>query len=513
LQKDSVPSVTLELKGMPEFSEIPFRESRNFYVMASLKAPFYEETNRAPIDLVTVIDRSGSMSGEKISLVHETLKFVVKQLKATDRLGFVAYDNEVNVPLPLTEMTSQGKEKALAAINGITARGSTNLCGGLLKGLELIEQRTRSNEVTAILLCTDGLTNCGLQTTEDIIHAMCDTKWGRGAQEKAANDPPLQYQQKSQQQQQLKKFGTTPQQSFTLMSPSAKSFQVSPELTYRGPTIHTFGFGSDHSVDLLKAIADKANGVYFFVENPDKIPDAFADCLGGLLSVVAQNINFTFEAEGNVTITKVLTKFKTVEEMPQKRFTVTLGDIQSEEEKDILAEIKLPALPAVNNNVPIVKLSLTYFNVLTSKQEDKMATITVNRPEKVSSTQMVTAKEIDKQRNRLIAADAMTEAKKLGDANKYAEAREILDKAINQIKASVSANETFVQELIQSLNLAKDGLKDSRQYAAYGTYALATMSTAHYQQRATTTAPSYQTTNRRRLQMSYYSSPPDKNQS
>jgi len=42
--------------------------------------------NSAPIDVVTVIDRSGSMGGDKIALVKETLGFVVKQLKATDRI-------------------------------------------------------------------------------------------------------------------------------------------------------------------------------------------------------------------------------------------------------------------------------------------------------------------------------------------------------------------------------------------------------------------------------------------
>ncbi len=71
------------------------------------------------------------------------------------------------------------------------------------------------------------------------------------------------------------------------------------------------------------------------------IPDAFADCLGGLLSVVGQNIDVAFEATNGVTIKKLKTKFKVTEKVAGKSYTVTVGDIQSEEEKDLLCDISL----------------------------------------------------------------------------------------------------------------------------------------------------------------------------
>lgn len=72
------------------------------------------------------------------------------------------------------------------------------------------------------------------------------------------------------------------------------------------------------------------------------IPDAFADCLGGLLSVVGQNIDVSFEATNGVTIKKLKTKFKVTEKTAGQSYTVTVGDIQSEEEKDLLCEISVP---------------------------------------------------------------------------------------------------------------------------------------------------------------------------
>ena len=55
-------------------------------------------------------------------------------------------------------------------------------------------------------------------------------------------------------------------------------------------SVFTFGYGADHNQDMLRAISDAGRGVYYFVDEIDDVPTAFADCLGGLLSVVGQNI-------------------------------------------------------------------------------------------------------------------------------------------------------------------------------------------------------------------------------
>jgi uncharacterized protein YegL len=80
--------------------------------MASLKAPTFKSDNRSPLDLVCVVDRSGSMRGEKINLVKETLQFVVSQLKSTDRMGIVVYDDRVKVSLVVTSMDDAGKVRS-----------------------------------------------------------------------------------------------------------------------------------------------------------------------------------------------------------------------------------------------------------------------------------------------------------------------------------------------------------------------------------------------------------------
>jgi len=50
--------------------------------MATMRAPLYEPQFRSAVDIVAVIDRSGSMSGIKLDLVRKTLLFVIDQCKS-----------------------------------------------------------------------------------------------------------------------------------------------------------------------------------------------------------------------------------------------------------------------------------------------------------------------------------------------------------------------------------------------------------------------------------------------
>jgi len=56
----------------------------------------------------------------------------------------------------------------------------------------------------------------------------------------------------------------------------------------RQTCVFTFGYGSEHDANMLRAIADAGSGLFYHINNVDCIPDSFCDCLGGLLSVAAQ---------------------------------------------------------------------------------------------------------------------------------------------------------------------------------------------------------------------------------
>lgn len=121
-----------------------------------------------------------------------------------------------------------------------------------------------------------------------------------------------------------------------------------------------------------------------------------------------------FEAKEGTTIKKVLTKYKITEVKPGVHYTVNLGDIQSEvgspmwgayfvqEQRDILASLLFgPLKEEENTPKPVVTISLSYFNVITSTLESESKDATVSRPEKPSA-QKAPPKEIDLQRNRIM---------------------------------------------------------------------------------------------------------------
>jgi hypothetical protein len=57
--------------------------------------------------------------------------------------------------------------------------------------------------------------------------------------------------------------------------------------------VHTFGFGPHHDSQLLSDIAEAGNGTYYYIEGEASIPEAFADALGGLLSVAVRCCSLT----------------------------------------------------------------------------------------------------------------------------------------------------------------------------------------------------------------------------
>jgi hypothetical protein len=112
-------------------------EAGDVEAVISVVAPPIPATTRAPLRLVAVLDKSGSMRGDKLGLLTQTMLFMLRNLSERDALGLVAYDTEVSVLAPLTHCTASGRRRLEAALNRLRAGTQTNLSGGLLEGLDL----------------------------------------------------------------------------------------------------------------------------------------------------------------------------------------------------------------------------------------------------------------------------------------------------------------------------------------------------------------------------------------
>ncbi|TVU48415.1 hypothetical protein EJB05_08051 [Eragrostis curvula] len=164
LQSDTVDehnTVTgsVEMKTYSEFPAIQESVTKEvFSILIHLKAPkaSHSASTRAPLDLVTVLDVSGSMAGDKISLLKHAMSFVIQTLGPNDRLSVITFSSTARRLFPLRRMTLTGRQQALQAVSSLVASGGTNIADGLRKGAKVIEDRRLKNPVCSIILLSDG---------------------------------------------------------------------------------------------------------------------------------------------------------------------------------------------------------------------------------------------------------------------------------------------------------------------------------------------------------------------
>ena len=125
-----------------------------------LKGYEVDANQRPAANLVFLVDVSGSMmSSDKLPLLKSGLKLLVQQLRAQDRVSLVVYAGSTGLVLEPTPGDQKGK--ILAALEGLTAGGSTNGGAGIRLAYAMAEQAHIPGGINRVLLATDGDFNVG----------------------------------------------------------------------------------------------------------------------------------------------------------------------------------------------------------------------------------------------------------------------------------------------------------------------------------------------------------------
>jgi len=246
-------------------------------------------------------------------------------------------------------------------------------------------------------------------------------------------------------------------------------------------SIFSFGFGADHNAQMLKEVADAGKGMYYFIEDENNIASSFADCLGGLQSVVAQNIRLTIEPQPGCTVQKVFTKYD--HQVTPSASWVQIPDLYSEEERDLVVEVQVdPVDDACPDPSPILAWAMQYTNLITGQSSTVAASTVLARPE-VARPQPPPA-ALDRQRNRLLCAEALEMSKRRADEGRLEEARTILRNAMDKIRGSATGADAFCVGLCEDLQDCEDQMVDVRMYRSKGGQMMMNMNSCHSYQRS-----------------------------
>ncbi|KAJ3259108.1 hypothetical protein HK103_002995 [Boothiomyces macroporosus] len=210
----------------------------DYNVVTTVKAPSFAEGNdlndRYGIDLVLVVDVSGSMAGTKINMVVQSIKYLIQEeLLSQDRIALVIFNGSAQTIVNFTRISNENKVELVDAVSkALVASGGTNIMDGVKSAINLLKARSHKNQLASILLLSDG----------------CDNY----------NTPPN---------------------------------DIVREAADMGIAIQSFGYGTDHDSKYMERISKlSCNGGFQYVEKPSQIVPIFAGAISGLASLIAENV-------------------------------------------------------------------------------------------------------------------------------------------------------------------------------------------------------------------------------
>lgn len=216
-------------------------------VRLRIDASKLEHSKRPPINVVLVMDSSGSMEGKAITDARAAALTLVDSLAAGDHLAVVTFDSRTQVLVPSTTIDEASRGQIREHIETMAARGTTDLAGGLAAGLQEVQRGYLGDGVNRLVLLSDGVPN------DD------------GAM------PGLAQQ--------------------------AASLRVS---------ITALGLGLEYNETLLANLAQQTGGKFHFVEDSAQVASVFRDEVLRLERVVAQNLALSLLPGPGVSIEGVL---------------------------------------------------------------------------------------------------------------------------------------------------------------------------------------------------------------
>lgn len=366
-----------------------------------------ERLSQASLDLVCVIDCSGSMNGFKLTQVQQSLVYLMEMLQPTDRLAIVAFNSQAAILNSLRLVTKENKcGKLLSNIQSLTAVGGTNIVGGLKKAYQILSQRTTKNRVSSIFLLSDGNDNFDLEGLDPLLKA-CQS---------------------------------------------------------RNYSINTFGYGEDHDPESLRNIAESNKGNFYYIKDLARVDESFIDCLALLTSVIGGKAKITVKLVPTPIFKEIAfkqcygTAWKGEDDCVR---TVDLGFVYVGMDKNYISEIVLDCdkadhLPA---DILIAEITLEMQSLKLEKAVTLKHQLKINV---VKDKQEVTKDpEVEKHYLRVTGATVLNKAREFLDNDKFEEAEKVFETFKSRL-GKISVNDIVLDNLTKQANFGHQYLHNYR---------------------------------------------------
>ncbi len=278
-------------------------------IRVNLEARLPEDRmERPPVNLVLVLDRSGSMSGDKIAKAREAAIEALRRLNGRDRFALVAYDHQVEtlVPSQSAANTAWIEER----IRRIQPGGNTALFSAVSQGAAEVRRHLGRGYINRIVLLSDGLANVGPSNPSDL---------GR----------------------------------------------LGAALLKEGISVTTVGVGTGYNEDLMAQLADRSDGNHYFVADSRDLPRIFAAELGDVLSTVARRVVIEIDCPDGIRPLRIIGREGRI---LNNRVELRMNQLYGGQNKYALVEVEVPA-GRPEQVITLGQVRCSYENALTSKNE------------------------------------------------------------------------------------------------------------------------------------------------
>jgi len=254
-------------------------------------APVGPGVARMPLSLALVLDRSGSMQGNKLATAKRAVLAVVDRLDERDRAAVVVFDDRVDVVQAAAPASEAVKARIRSALAEVQARAMTALHEGWLTGCRAIAGDAApvgEDGLARCFLLTDGLANVGITDPEQIAGEAA------GIREEAG-------------------IGTS-----------------------------TFGIGTDYDESLLGPMAVAGGGQFHHLRAANEIANTFIGELGDLLAVAASQVRLELEVGAGVTIEMISQYWVSQAAMGHTGSSIMIGDLLGGDERHVVVRFGFP---------------------------------------------------------------------------------------------------------------------------------------------------------------------------